>query len=123
MAHPLDALDDAALDALPFGVVCLDETLQVLRFNRVESERCGIQRWRVLRRRYFQDVAPRETDRALAAHVRDLLAERVPTKRVVAHTFERRTGLDPTRIEITRGCDRVYLCIHRDDDAAARRRS
>ena len=56
----LDDLDDAALDRLPFGVVCLSPDGTVERYNRAESERAGIQRWRALGRDFFRDVAIRD---------------------------------------------------------------
>ena len=61
-----DDLDDSALDQLPFGVVCLDERMKVVRMNKTESEASGIQRWRAIGREYFRDVAPGPTNRELA---------------------------------------------------------
>jgi photoactive yellow protein len=89
----LDDLDDSALDDLPFGVVCLSESGRVVRMNRTESERSGIQRWRAIGRDFFAEVGP-----------------------AIARTFQRRRGEDPTRIELVpgRGTGRVYLCIHRE---------
>jgi photoactive yellow protein len=107
----LDDLDDAALDALPFGVVCLDEDGKVLRMNRTESERSGIQRWRALGREYFRDVAPLPTNRALAEHVAAFAQGRAPAS--LSHTFQRRAGADETRIELRRESGRVYLVIKR----------
>lgn len=110
----LDDLDDQALDALPFGVVCLDERMHVLRMNRTESNLSGIQRWRAIGRDFFGDVAPGPTNRALAEAVQAFArGDGGPT---VAHTFKRRTRADATRIELQRGKQdgRVYLCIRRD---------
>lgn len=109
----LDDLDDNALDELPFGVVCLSERMKVLRMNRTESERSGIQRWRAIGRDFFGDVAPGPTNRALADAVRACAAGR--TAAPIAHTFKRRAGEDPTTIELVRGrkSGRVYLCIRR----------
>jgi photoactive yellow protein len=89
----LDDLDDNALDDLPFGVVCLSESGTVVRMNRTESERSGIQRWRAIGRDFFAEVGP-----------------------AIAHTLKRRSVEDPTRIELVRGrrAGRVYLCIHRE---------
>jgi len=107
----LDQLDDTALDDLPFGVVCLDHGT-VVRFNRTEAERSGIQRWRALGRSFFDDVAPGRENRTLAAHIDAFLAGREAGS--VTHTFPRRTGADPTHIELERGdADRVYLKICR----------
>jgi photoactive yellow protein len=115
----LDDLDDRALDALPFGVVCLDDRMTVVRMNRAESEASGIQRWRAIGRDFFRDVAPGPTNRALADHIaafaRDPRASSCVTSAPIRHTFRRRAGADTATIELVRGKqhDRVYLCIRR----------
>ncbi len=110
----LDDLDDRALDALPYGVVCLDPRMTVVRMNRAESEASGIQRWRAVGRDFFQDVAPCPTNRALAEHIRAFAsgAHEAP----FSHTFVRRAGAEITTIELQHGRTRnvVYLCIRRD---------
>ncbi|HEY5949606.1 MAG TPA: PAS domain-containing protein [Kofleriaceae bacterium] len=114
----LDDLDDSALDELPFGVVCLSEAMTVVRMNRTESEASGIQRWRAIGRDFFGDVAPGPTNHALAEHVQAFASgECAPAKPcTIEHTFKRRAGADPTKIELVRGrsAGRVYLCIRRD---------
>jgi len=107
----LDDLDDAALDALPFGVVCLDEGMKVLRMNRTESEKSGIQRWRAVGRDYFRDVAPGPTNRTLAEHVAAFAQRGAPAK--LSHVFHRRAGDDVTQIELRKEAGRVYLVIRR----------
>ena len=110
----LDDLDDAALDDLPFGVVCLSDSMTVLRMNRTESEKSGIQRWRAIGRDFFGEVAPGPTNRALAEQVRAFASGRAAN--AIVHTFKRRSGEDPTTIELMRGrsSGRVYLCIRRE---------
>ena len=116
----LDDLDDGALDALPFGVVCLDDRMKVVRMNRTESEASGIQRWRAIGRDFFRDVAPGPANQRLAQHVA-AFASAVPktqpgaTCGEIPHTFPRRAGADPTIVSLARGrtSDRVYLCIRR----------
>jgi len=103
---PLDQLDDDALDQLPFGVVCLDADGTVLRFNRREAERMGMQRWRVIGRPYFRDVAPGLADPVGALAPGDHAR--------VRHTFRGYHRTDDAVIEMSR-CEtgRVYLCIRR----------
>lgn len=115
----LDDLDDETLDALDYGVVCLDEQLRVARMNRTESEKSGIQRWRALGRGYFADVAPGPHNRALAETIMAFAAG-TASQRSIAHVFPRRAGADSTLVELQRGRTpgRVYLCIHRDRPAA-----
>ncbi|HUS32757.1 MAG TPA: PAS domain-containing protein [Kofleriaceae bacterium] len=108
----LDDLDDSALDQLPFGVVCLDEHLKVVRMNKTESDASGIQRWRAMGREFFRDVAPGPTNRELADAVRAFADGSGP--RAVSHVFHRRAGDDATQIELVHGRDAaVYLCIRR----------
>jgi len=111
----LDDLDDRALDALPFGVVCLDERGRVVRMNRAEEQASGIQRWRALGRQFFRDVAPGPTNRELAERVCAFVASPRDEAGPIAHTFPRRAGADRTQIELHHGKapDRVYLCIRR----------
>ena len=115
MLDHLDDLDDRALDSLPYGVVCLDETLRVVRMNRAESDASGIQRWRALGRAFFRDVAPGPTNRQLADHVLAFAHRASVEAGPIAHTFPRRGREDRTTIELVHGrqSDRVYLCIHR----------
>jgi photoactive yellow protein len=110
----LDDLDNASLDELPFGVVCLNESMQVLRFNRTEAAHAGIQQWRAIGRDFFMDIAPGPSNRALAEHIR-AFASATRAQTAVSHTFHRRAGADPTTIELSRGRDerRVYLKIRR----------
>ena len=112
MTEPLclDDLDDAALDKLPFGVVRLSPTNAVERYNRAESERAGIQRWRALGRDFFRDIAGTNAS-DLAAHVDTLpLGGRAR----VFHTFIGYHRVDDVVIDMSR-CEagRVYLVISR----------
>jgi len=114
----LDDLDERDLDALPFGVVCLDDHMTVVRMNRVESEASGIQRWRAIGRDFFRDVAPGPTNAVLAQQVRAFAGDSSTpcrSSQPIRHTFKRRAGADTATIELVQGArkDRVYLCIRR----------
>lgn len=104
----LDDLDDAALDRLPFGVVCLSPEGTVERYNRAEAERAGIQRWRALGRQFFRDVAIRDGV-ALSRYVADV----GPNAHVrVYHTLHASHRTDDAVIDISRSATgRVTLCI------------
>ena len=54
----IDALPDADLDALPFGVICVDRTGRILRYNLAESRLARLDRRQVLGRNFFRTVAP-----------------------------------------------------------------
>jgi PAS domain-containing protein len=98
------------LDALPFGVVCVDQAMKVVRLNRAAADRAGLARWRVIGRDFRDAVAPRVTDRQFADHVRAFVAGQEPTDSVT-HTFHRRSGDDDAVIDLRRERNRVYLCI------------
>jgi hypothetical protein len=104
----LDDLDDDALDRLPFGVVCLSADGTVERFNRVEAERCGIQRWRAIGLDYFRDVVGPPAQR-LAGTVRSVVPG---TSERTFYTFRGFHRVDDAVIDIFRCEDgRVYLRI------------
>lgn len=111
----LDDLDDDALDRLPFGVVCLSAAGTIERFNRAEADRAGLQRWRVLGRDYFRDVAG-PTAPQLAEHVHSLAPG---THTRVFHTFRGFHRTDDAVIDMSR-CEagRVYLVIRAASRAA-----
>ncbi len=104
----LDDLDDVALDSLPFGVVCVSASGRVERLNRAEASRAGVQRWRVIGRDYFGDVAGPTAPR---------LAEQVgavaPGQSArLYHTFRGFHRADDAVVDVTRcATGRVYLCI------------
>lgn len=103
----LDALDDTELDHLPFGVIRLGPTGRVERYNRAEAERAGMQRWRVLGRDYYREVAG--DDGALAARVAAVpIGERVR----VQHRMRRYRKTEDVTIEVARtSSGGAYLCI------------
>ena len=104
----LDDLDDDALDRLPFGVVCLSADGTVERFNRIEAERCGIQRWRAIGRDYFRDVVGAPAQR-LAGTVRSVAPGMSERTFCTFRSFHR---IDDAVIDIFRCADgRVYLHI------------
>lgn len=57
-AVALDALTDAELDALPFGVIQLDADGRITKYNAAESRFSGRRPERVIGRDFFRDVAP-----------------------------------------------------------------
>lgn len=54
----LEAADDAALDAAPFGVVGMDKDNVVELYNAAESRIAGLSRDRAVGRPFFDAVAP-----------------------------------------------------------------
>lgn len=58
MAERLEAMDDAALDALAFGVIGFGLDGRVRRYNTLESQAAGLSPERVLDQDLFSVVAP-----------------------------------------------------------------
>lgn len=54
----LPDLDEAGLDALPYGVIVLSADGTVLAYNRAESELAGRQPCEVIGKHFFREVAP-----------------------------------------------------------------
>jgi photoactive yellow protein len=54
----LDALDEAQLDQVPFGVIGIDDSTAVTRYNALESQHAGLTPQRVLGLPLFTVVAP-----------------------------------------------------------------
>lgn len=65
-AASLPGLSDSGLDALDFGVVEMNRSGQVLRYNATESRYSGLPAERVLGRHFFRDVAPCSNNRHVA---------------------------------------------------------
>ena len=53
-----DAISEAELDALPYGVIQLDATGTVLRYNSFEAGLSGLTKQKVVGRNFFKQVAP-----------------------------------------------------------------
>lgn len=54
----VDQMPSAELDALPFGLIQLDPTGKILKFNKTEAELARINRQRQIGKNFFEDVAP-----------------------------------------------------------------
>src|SRR5512139_1036300 len=54
----LDQLQAAELDSLPLGMIQLDPTGKILKFNKAEAELARLNRRRQLGKNFFEDVAP-----------------------------------------------------------------
>jgi photoactive yellow protein len=58
LVRAIEALSEAQVDALPFGVVRLDEECNVLGFSKAEAVQSGFERLRAMGRGFFTEVAP-----------------------------------------------------------------
>lgn len=74
IAERLAAADDAALDALQFGIIGFDEQTVVQRYNTFESQLAGLDKTRVLGHPLFTSVAPCMNNFLVAQRFEDALA-------------------------------------------------
>lgn len=70
----LDTLESAlssAVDKLPFGVITMDRSGDVVGYNQFESKRAGIEANRVLGRNFFESVGPCTNNYLIAQRFHD----------------------------------------------------
>ncbi|HEU4408674.1 MAG TPA: V4R domain-containing protein [Polyangiaceae bacterium] len=111
----VDQKSDAELDALPFGVICLDASGRVRRYNLAEARLARLDRAEVLGRHFFFEVAPCTNVPAFEGRVRGFLAtpERGPLE-TFPFVFDFQFGAQEVDIELVRaGEGRVYLLVNR----------
>jgi photoactive yellow protein len=107
----LEAADDAALDAVPFGVVAMTEAGIVTSYNAAESRGAGLTPARVVGRHFFSAVAPC-TNNFMVAHrfetepVLDAIIDYVFTLRMKPTKVKLRLLRQPGR-------RRTYLLVER----------
>jgi photoactive yellow protein len=112
----IDRLDDAELDELPFGVVCLDPSGTILRYNIAEARLARLDRNTVLGRPFFGEVAPctrtPEFEGRFRSFVSGQLSEQVLR---FEYLFDFKFGAQRVEVEIVRAAstERFYLVISR----------
>ncbi len=115
-ASSIDDRTDEELDALPFGVVCLDDEGIVLRYNLYESRFARLDRNAVLGRDFFREVArctrTPEFEGRFRAFVED--RGRTPVERF-PYLFDFAFGTQEVSIELVRAREarRNYLLVDR----------
>jgi photoactive yellow protein len=85
LAERLAAMPEAALDALPFGVVRTDRAGTVVYFSATEAQQSGFQHDKALGRTFFTEMAPcigtqaflRRIERAAQAGTLDIAFEHI----------------------------------------------
>lgn len=108
----LERMEEAALDALPFGVVGMARDGQVDRYNRTESELAGLPTSQVVGQNFFHEVAPCTNNFLVSQRFLDepVLDETLPYVLTVR--------MRPTRVTLrmlkSEDVERMYLLIRRD---------
>jgi photoactive yellow protein len=120
-AVKVPVMSDAELDALPFGVICLDPDGKVLRYNLAEARLARLDRAQVVGKNFFRRVAPCTATPDFEGRVRAFL---VGTQLVdhFSYLFDFKFGAQHVEIELVRvpANDRVYLLVNRQKFDAAR---
>jgi photoactive yellow protein len=118
-AVPLDAvrvpsMSDVEIDALPFGVICLDRDGVVLRYNFAEARLARLDRTQVVGKNFFRRIAPCTATPEFEGRVRAFLNGTQPFERF-PYLFDFKFGVQRVEVELVRVAanDRVYLLINR----------
>ncbi len=112
----VDHLDDAELDELPFGVVCMDAEGTILRYNLAEARMARLDRHSVIGRTFFGDVAPCTAVPEFKGHFDRLVEGRTEEPLIrFPFLFDFKFGAQEVDIEMLRvaGTKRFYLLVHR----------
>ncbi|MBC7974836.1 MAG: PAS domain-containing protein, partial [Myxococcales bacterium] len=110
----LDSYDDARLDDLRFGVICLDDRGTVLRYNLAEARLARLDRSKVIGRDFFRRIAPCTATQDFEGRFRSFIAGREP-RISFPYVFDFKFGAQEVSIELVRPLSpgRYYLCINR----------
>lgn len=115
-ALSVDDRSDVELDALPFGVIALDDEGTVLRYNLYESRLARLDRNQVVGRNFFQEIAPCTRSEDFQGRFRTLVAAGADAKvQRFEFVFDFKFGAQNVTIELLRApnAPRYYLLINR----------
>lgn len=114
-ALEVDRLEDEELDALPFGVICLDRYATILRYNTYEAQMARLDRADVVGRSFFEEIAPCTATPEFQGRFRDYVEGRIrePVVRF-DYLFDFKFGAQHVTIELTHvDQERFYLLVNR----------
>jgi len=112
----VDHLDDAELDELPFGVVCMDAKGTILRYNLAEARMARLDRNSVVGRTFFGDIAPCTAVPEFKGRFDELVDGRTEEPLVrFDFLFDFKFGAQEVEVEMLRaaGTERFYILVHR----------
>jgi len=111
----LDALSDAELDALPFGVLALAPGGIVARYNLAEARFARLDRQQVKGRSFFGEIARCTATPEFQGRYDALMASDQPGSVQFEYVFAFRFGAQRVSIDMgrARGSPLVYACINR----------
>ncbi len=114
-------LSDTELDALEFGVICLDPDGKVLSYNLAEARMARLDRAQVLGKSFFRRIAPCTATPEFEGRVRAFFRASISVDRF-PYLFDFQFGAQQVEIELVRapGNERVFLLVNRKQFSAAR---
>ena len=98
-AFALDGHDDAQLDDLPFGVICLDARGTILRYNLAEARLARLDRSQVLGRDFFRQIAPCTATQGFEGRFRSFVAGQEP-RVAFPYIFDFKFGAQEVHVEL-----------------------
>jgi photoactive yellow protein len=115
LCDALDALDDAALDRLGFGVIGFDDQTVVRLYNATESRLAGLSLQRVLGQPLFTVVAPCMNNYLVAQRFEDAHAAGQALDQTIDYVLTLRMRPVKVRLRLLArpGAAQRYLLVHR----------
>ncbi len=114
LVDQLESLTPAELDRLPFGLITMNRSGDVIAYNAFESARAGIDAKKVLGRNFFTSVGPCTNNYLIAQRFLDEDA----LDEYLDFVFTLRMAPTPVRLRMLAraGSDRQYLAVLNRDD-------
>ena len=111
----LDLCSNEDLDGLDFGVIGIDATGVVQRYNSFESKAAGLSSQRVLGQPLFTVVAPCMNNFMVAQRFEDALANGGTLDATIDYVLTLRMRPVKVRLRLLAapGCDSRYVLVHR----------
>lgn len=94
------------LDTLDFGVVEMDLTGQVLRYNATEARYSGLAPARVVGRHFFREVAPCSNNRKVAHRFNEAAVDET-----IAYTFALKMKPIPVTLRMIKSADAALMYL------------
>lgn len=110
----LDVLEAATdLDTFACGVIAMDRTGRVVGYNRVESERAGLQVARVVGRHFFTDIGPCTNKYLVSERFDEAARSGTDLDVTLDYVFTFRMRPSPVRLRLLAraGAPRQYLVV------------
>ena len=116
----LDAASAAGLDALPYGVVALDASGRVSRYNLYEAQLSGLDPTRVIGKNFFTAIAPCMNTPLIADQFRMAELQGARLDDTIDYVLAFKSGMLPSKVRMLYNptSPSRYLLIRRASEAA-----